>query len=644
MGAPRSTGGARTRSPVESVLELQASAGNAAVTRLLRQATAAPAAPPRHRLLKAGSTGNDVYLAKIKLNAAGADPALEMGFSFDTDMQDAVRKFQTERKLQVDGQIGQQTWAALDTLTSGRSPDNEAEFDALAARVTEAHARFDRGDLKGAGQIYDQLDADPHVTVDVRSFITFRRAHIAQANGDFTTAISLYTEYLGFPHLTTTDRRETLQRIREARLEQPPGPLESDLNKQVIDPGDLPEPGAGGPHRLLKAGSTGNDVYLAKIKLNAAGADPALEMGFSFDQPMQDAVRKFQTERKLQVDGEIGQQTWAALDTLTAGRTPGNEAEFDALAARVTEAHARFDRGDLKGAGQIYDELDADPRVTVDVRSFITFRRGHIAQAEGRFTTAISLYTEYLAFPQLSTTDRRETLQRIREARLEQPPGPLESDLNKQVIDPGDLPDPGAGGPHRLLKLGATGNDVYLAKIKLNAAGADPSLESGFTFDGEMQNAVRRFQTERKLQVDGQIGQQTWAALDTLTAGRTPGNEAEFDALIARVTEAHERFDRGDLKGAGTIYDELYADPRVTVDVRSFITFRRGHIAQAEGRFTTAISLYTEYLAYPRLTTTDRRETLQRIREARLEQPPGPLESDLNKEVIDPDTLPAPGA
>src|SRR5512132_1942806 len=110
---PRSAG--RLRSPADGMLALQATAGNHAVTRLLRQ-VATPAAPPKHRLLKVGTMGNDVYLAKMKLNAAGADPALEMGFRFNEEMRTAVERFQTDRKLQVDGEIGQQTGAALDRL------------------------------------------------------------------------------------------------------------------------------------------------------------------------------------------------------------------------------------------------------------------------------------------------------------------------------------------------------------------------------------------------------------------------------------------------------------------------------------------------------------------------------------------------
>ena len=167
--APRSAG--RLRSPTDGVLALQAAAGNAAVTRLLRQV----AAPPKHRLIRLGMTGSDVYLAKMKLNAAGADPRVDVSFHFGEDMREAVRRFQTERKLQVDGEVGQQTWAALDQLTSTRTPGDEAEFDKLAARVGEAHERFDKGDLDGASKIYDELYANPHVSVDVRSLITFRR-------------------------------------------------------------------------------------------------------------------------------------------------------------------------------------------------------------------------------------------------------------------------------------------------------------------------------------------------------------------------------------------------------------------------------------------------------------------------------------
>jgi peptidoglycan hydrolase-like protein with peptidoglycan-binding domain len=638
--APRSAGS--LRSPTDAVLALQATAGNAAVAHLLRQ-VAAPAASPRHRLIRLGMTGSDVYLAKMKLNAAGADPRLDMSFHFGEDVREAVRRFQTERKLQVDGEVGQQTWAALDRLTSTRTPGDEAEFDKLAARVGEAHERFDKGDLDGASKIYDELYANPHVSVDVRSLITFRRGHIAHARGDFGTALALYMEYLQYQQITAADRRDAQQRLREARLKQPPSPLESDLNKAEIDPSTLPGPGVGGPHRRLRNGDRGEDVYLARLKLNAAGADPPLEMGFSFDASMQNAVRRFQTERELQVDGEIGRQTWAALDTLTAGRTPGSEAEFAELSARITEANERFDRGDLKGAGKLYDQLYSDPRVSPDIRTNVTFRRAHIAQAKGDFDGALSLYMEYLQLPHLDNADRRDAIERIRQSRLKQPPGPLDSALNDAQIDPSTLPAAGEGGPHRLLKLGATGNDVYLARMKLNVAGADPPLEMAFRFDADMQEAVRAFQTKRKLQVDGAIGQQTWAALDLLTSGRSPGDQAEFDDLVAHVTYAHELFEAGDLKKAKTHYEQLYADPHVSMDVRSLITFRLGHIAHADREFTKAISLYTEFLQLHQVTTMDRRDAQERIRQARLKQPPAALDSDLNRQEIDPGTLPAPG-
>ena len=629
-------------SPAAGVLALQSLAGNAAVNRLLRQ-VAAPAAPPRHRLIKLGITGNDVYLAKMKLNAAGADPPLEMGFHFDDAMAEAVTRFQTERKLQVDGQIGQQTWAALDALTATRTPGDQAEFDKLAERVGEAHERFEKGDLDGASTIYDELYANLHVSVDVRSYITFRRGHIAHARGRFSAAVALYTEYLQYQQITVADRRDAQERLREARLKQPPGPLESDLNKAEIDPGTLPDPGAGGPHRLLKLGAKGEDVYLARLKLNAAGADPPLDMDFTFDGKLESAVRKFQTQRKLQVDGEIGQQTWAALDTLTTGRTPGNEAEFAELSARVTEANGKFEKGDLEGAGKLYDQLYADRRVSQDIRSIITFRRAHIAQANGAFDRAISLYVEYLALPRLDMSNRRDAVERIRQARLGQSPGPLDSELNDAQVDPSTLPGPGEGGPHRLLKLGMKGNDVYLARMKLNVAGADPPLEMRFTFDADMQEAVRAFQTKRKLQVDGDIGQQTWAMLDLVTKGRSPGTQAEFDDLAAHVGYAHELFDAGELDKARKHYEELYANPSVTLDVRSLITFRLGHIAHTERAFAKAISLYTEFLQLPQIDSMDRRDAQERIRQARNRQSPQPLDSDLNRAQLDPSTLPPPG-
>ena len=62
-------------------------------------------------------------------------------------------------------------------------------------------------------------------------------------NKEFSKAISLYTEFLQLAQITTIDRRDAQERIRQARLKQPPAALDSDLNRQQIDPGTLPAPG-----------------------------------------------------------------------------------------------------------------------------------------------------------------------------------------------------------------------------------------------------------------------------------------------------------------------------------------------------------------------------------------------------------------
>jgi hypothetical protein len=66
--------------------------------------------PPRPTLRK-GAKGGDVQTLQGRLNANGANLRVDGDFGLLTER--AVRLFQTERKLVVDGVVGPQTWAAL---------------------------------------------------------------------------------------------------------------------------------------------------------------------------------------------------------------------------------------------------------------------------------------------------------------------------------------------------------------------------------------------------------------------------------------------------------------------------------------------------------------------------------------------------
>lgn len=71
-------------------------------------------------VLRLGSIGYDVTLAQRLLNNAGYGFLVEDGiFGYDTDT--AVKQFQKERNLTVDGVVGSQTWKALlpQTLRQG---------------------------------------------------------------------------------------------------------------------------------------------------------------------------------------------------------------------------------------------------------------------------------------------------------------------------------------------------------------------------------------------------------------------------------------------------------------------------------------------------------------------------------------------
>src|SRR5262245_13648673 len=64
-------------------------------------------------------------------------------------------------------------------------------------------------------------------------------------------------------------------------------------------------------HSLLMSGSSGQEVSDLQQRLGKAGYD--VGQSGQFDQKTADAVRQYQRDQGLKVDGKVGQQTWGSF-------------------------------------------------------------------------------------------------------------------------------------------------------------------------------------------------------------------------------------------------------------------------------------------------------------------------------------------
>ncbi|NES04852.1 MAG: peptidoglycan-binding protein [Okeania sp. SIO2F4] len=83
-------------------------------------------------VLRNGSNGSDVTLVQRLLNNAGYGSLVEDGiFGVSTDA--ALKQFQKDRNLTVDGIVGSQTWGALLPPTIGRG---SSSYDVESLQIT----------------------------------------------------------------------------------------------------------------------------------------------------------------------------------------------------------------------------------------------------------------------------------------------------------------------------------------------------------------------------------------------------------------------------------------------------------------------------------------------------------------------------
>ena len=517
-------------------------------------------------LLKPGMQADEVVDLRLELNLAGADPALPMGTFFDQQVRSAVVAFQSSVGLVPDGHVGPKTWGALDFVARDRVPQAD-ERNEMSARLTAALRAKRAGDILGAAAILRTLDRAGNIPPEVRPSFLFPLAECEHQLGDFQEATRLYLELVAAPTTDDDTRRNASQRLREARLRQPPGKLETEISGERREALKT----AGGPEAtdrpLLKPGMDAKEVVDLRLELNLAGAIPALSMGTLYDDRVRTAVLEFQRSAGLTPDGHVGPKTWGALDFIARDRIP-DRTQRDETSARFNAGLALKRAGDLVGAAVIFRSLYSTPNIPPEVRPIFARALAECEHLLGNFDEAIGLYLEFAAAPALDDADRRIVSQRLREARLRQPPGKLEitiSDERRQEFEREGRPE---ATDRPLLKPGMSAPEVVDLRLELNLAGANPAVPMGLFYDEPLRTAVLAFQRSAGLVTDGHVGPKTWGALDFIARDRIP-DPAERDAFLATLTVAVRAKRAGDVVGAAALLRTLYRNPKLSPEVRT---------------------------------------------------------------------------
>ncbi|WP_413166772.1 peptidoglycan-binding domain-containing protein [Capilliphycus salinus ALCB114379] len=82
-------------------------------------------------ILQLGKTGNDVNYLQSRLNLLGANLRIDGIFGYDTEV--AVKKFQRDNDLAVDGIVGTLTWRVLLEITTAPIENPDSDFPILKA-------------------------------------------------------------------------------------------------------------------------------------------------------------------------------------------------------------------------------------------------------------------------------------------------------------------------------------------------------------------------------------------------------------------------------------------------------------------------------------------------------------------------------
>ena len=343
--------------------------------------------------------------------------------------------------------------------------------------------------------------------------------------------------------------------------------------------------------RTLSKGMKGEDVLAAQVRLAYYGYYTG-PLDSSFGSVMVTAVKQFQRKNELAVDGKIGPQTLALLNSENAvGKTDADAAETLSIgksgeAVKALQRALRdtyYYTGTIDGifgsavlkavkAFQASAGLNADgkagPRTLdalynrsakifnggIPVRTLSQGARGwdvyvlqsKLADMNYTLTYATPGYFDSVTVAAVKAYQKDNGLKVDGTAgsvlrRYLWPTAVTQAEEEAKQYQ-GTLDDPYT---ERTLKTGMSGNDVANAQMRLKAAGYLFGKADG-VFGKDTKEAVIRFQKDYNLKQDGIIGAQTWVVIKTLNVSSAePTVVDEGKTAVGAYTNKLRRGSRG---------------------------------------------------------------------------------------------------
>lgn len=293
-------------------------------------------------------------------------------------------------------------------------------------------------------------------------------------------------------------------------------------NIQIRETNNIQDVKSSYPGTPLRSGSTGQEVRQMQEQLNAIAINypnitPIFPVDGTFNQATEDAVRIFQRQFNLSVDGVVGKATWyrisyvyAAVRKLAELRSIGQiqnlySGEWPGITLREGSkgVEVQLLQYYMSSIAVFYREI---PDVSIDGR----FGRG-LEQAIIAFQKRFGLIQDGIV--------GRATWDRIYA---------VFSSLDQEIV-PEDTPAPYPGTP---LRQGASGNNVLLIQTALNTISQQfptiPVVVVDGIFGIGTKDAVIAFQRQFALEADGIVGATTWNLLlrtaNNIDQGDEPSN------------------------------------------------------------------------------------------------------------------------